>query len=168
MAHELSCDEQSRDHFPGFHDAERTLQALRRRTTVYQRLRVTNLFEDMIVAAVHVDHLSRADRDVLRAYDFRGNLLDSLTLFLDEPQQKLEVADEFDHDATGMLVLKDSALAAAIAEDHGWIIDMAHVRDYDPLADLEDTQRQMLMAQLTDLAARDTRVVESKHPFGDQ
>lgn len=153
MAHEMTSDEHARSCFPGFHDAERTLQALRRRTTVYERLQQTHFFDDEMVSAVHVDHLARADRDLLRAYDFRGKLLDTLTLYLDEPQQKLEVAEDFDHDTTGMLLLPNSQLSAAIAEEQGWVIDMAHVRDYDPIEDIESMRRKMLVHQLADMAA---------------
>lgn len=167
MTSDITSDEQSRAHFPGFHDAERALLALRRRSTVYQRLQATHLYKDMNVAAVHVDHLSRADRDILHAYDFRGKLLDTLTLFLDEPQQKMHVADEFDHDITGMLILRDSDLAAAIAEDHGWIIDMAHVRDYDLEEDVQTTQRQMVLHQLAEFAAQKIDLRDLEHPIED-
>ncbi|PUB32504.1 hypothetical protein C8K30_1011030 [Promicromonospora sp. AC04] len=139
------------DEFRGFDEARRILWCHEARARVRERLELTTYLLDAGVAAVYVDNFTRADRDVLAAFDADGRQVSTDTLYVDEPEQRLEVAVEFDHDFTGLMVPAGSQLAQAVAREDGWIIDMSVLRDYDLVADRRAAQRAMFMAHLQDM-----------------
>ncbi|MFD2024141.1 hypothetical protein [Promicromonospora aerolata] len=139
------------DEFQGFHEARHVLWCHEARTRVREQLDRTTFILDEGVTAVYVDNFSRADRVSLSAFDKSGRLVDSDTLYIDEPEQRLDVAPEFDHDFTGLAVPRGSELARVVAREDGWIIDMSALRNYDLLADRRAAQRAMFVAHLKDM-----------------
>lgn len=139
------------DEFHGFNEARHILWCHEARTRVRERLELTTFLLDKGVTAVYVDNFTCADRDLLAAFDVRGQQVSSDTLYIDEPEQRLGVVAEFDHDFTGLTVPPGSELAQAIAREDGWVVDMAVLRDYDLLVDRRATQRAMFMAHLQDM-----------------
>lgn len=143
-----TCDP---DEFQGFNEARHLLWCHEARTRVRERLELTTFVLDDGVTAVYVDNFTWADRDLLTAFDVTGKQVGSDTLYVDEPEQRLDLAAEFDHDFTGLTVPPASQLAQVVAREDGWVIDMPALRDYDPVADRRATQRAMFMAHLKDM-----------------
>ncbi|NUQ96182.1 MAG: hypothetical protein HOY79_06325 [Streptomyces sp.] len=139
------------DEFKGFNEARRIMWCHEARTRVYERFEQTDFIGDAIVAAVHVDNTTRADRVFLVAFDKAGQQVGVDTLYIDEPNQRLDIAPEFDHDFTGMDVVPDSQLDQAISRENGWVVNLKALREYDPLADRRATQRAVFLAHLQDM-----------------
>lgn len=144
-------DDLSSDEFHGFHEAERLMSHHRSRARVRERLSCTGFLSDHDVAAVHVENISRADRALLSAFDRAGRQLRGDTLYVDDPNQRLDVAPEFDHDYTGMAVPDGSDLAEAVSREDGWVVDMEALREYDLVEDRRTTQRAVFLAHLADM-----------------
>ncbi|NEA19752.1 hypothetical protein [Streptomyces halstedii] len=141
----------SSDEFKGFNEARRIMWCHEARTRVYERFKQTSLIGDPNAAAVHVDNTTRADRVFLVAFDKAGQQVGVDTLYIDEPDQHLDVASEFDHDFTGMDVVRDSQLDQAISRENGWVVNLEVLRTYEPLADRRATQRAVFLAHLQDM-----------------
>lgn len=141
----------SADEFRGFEEARTLMWCHEARTRTHQRLESSAFLNDMAVASVHVENTSRADRVVLTTFDQAGRRLGGDTLYVDAPDQHLDVTPEFDHDFTKMDVSQGSELEQAIAREDGWVIDMQALRLYDPLADRRATQRAVFLAHLADM-----------------
>ncbi|KAB7839488.1 hypothetical protein [Streptomyces mobaraensis] len=139
------------DEFKGFDEARRIMWCHEARTRVYERFKQTSFIGDANVAAVHVDNTTRADRVFLVAFDKAGQQVGVDTLYIDEPNQHLDIAPEFDHDFTGMDVAPDSQLGQAISRENGWVVNLKVLRDYEPLADRRSTQRAVFLAHLQDM-----------------
>ncbi|MEU7156091.1 hypothetical protein AB0A98_06550 [Streptomyces chrestomyceticus] len=139
------------DEFKGFNEARRIMWCHEARTRVYERFEQTSFIGDTNVAAVHVDNTTRADRAFLVAFDKAGQQVGVDTLYIDEPDHRLDVASEFDHDFTGMAVAPGSQLEQAISRENGWVVDLKVLREYDPLADRRATQRAVFLAHLQDM-----------------
>ncbi|MFI5702583.1 hypothetical protein ACIA78_21365 [Streptomyces xanthochromogenes] len=141
----------SPDEFKGFNEARRVMWCHEARARVYERFEQTSFIDDANVAAVHIDNTSRADRVFLVAFDKAGQQVGVDTLYIDEPNQHLDIASEFDHDFTGMDVIPDSPLEQAISRENGWVVNMTALREYDSLADRRATQRAVFLAHLQDM-----------------
>ncbi|MFD4242718.1 hypothetical protein ACFWP3_14115 [Streptomyces sp. NPDC058525] len=141
----------SSDEFKGFDEARRIMWCHEARTRVYERFKQTSFIGDINVAAVHIDNTTRADRVFLVAFDEAGQQVGVDTLYVDEPNQHLDIATEFDHDFTGMDVAPDSRLDQAIACENGWVVNLKVLREYEPLADRRATQRAVFLAHLQDM-----------------
>ncbi|WP_412075447.1 hypothetical protein ACLF6K_05875 [Streptomyces xanthophaeus] len=141
----------SSDEFKGFDEARRIMWCHEARTRVYERFAQTNFIGDANVAAVHVDNTTRADRVFLVAFDKAGQQVGVDTLYIDEPNQHLDITPEFDHDFTGMDVAPDSQLDQAISRENGWVVNLKVLREYEPLADRRATQRAVFLAHLQDM-----------------
>ncbi|MBD0673944.1 hypothetical protein [Streptomyces sp. CBMA156] len=139
------------DEFKGFNEARRIMWIHEARTRVYERLGQTNFIRDTNVAAVHIDNTTRADRAFIMAFDKSGQQVGVDTLYIDEPNQHLDIASEFDHDFTGMDVVPDSRLDQAISRENGWVVNLKVLREYEPLADRRATQRAVFLAHLRDM-----------------
>lgn len=141
----------SSDEFRGFDEARSIMWCHEARARIHHRLTETPFLVDPAVAAVHVENTSRVDRAHLTAFDRWGARLDADTLFVDDPSQRLDVTPEFDHDFTGMTVAAGSDLAATVAAESGWVIDMRALREYDLADDRRATQRAVFLAHLGDM-----------------
>lgn len=139
------------DEFKGFNEARRIMWGHEARTRVCERFEQTSFISDKNVAAVHVDNTTRADRVFLMAFDKAGQKVGVDTLYIDEPNQHLDIAPEFDHDFTGMNVVPDSQLDQAISRENGWVVNLKVLRGYDSLADRRATQRAVFLAHLQDM-----------------
>lgn len=139
------------DEFRGFDEARTIMWCYEARARTHAHLTQTTFLADNEVAAVHIENISRADRVFLSAYDRDGQLLAGDTLYIDEPTEHLDVTPEFDHDFTNMPVPSGSELQQIITDETGWTINMAVLRDYDPLADRQATQRKVFLAHLGDM-----------------
>ncbi|MDX3020086.1 hypothetical protein [Streptomyces acidiscabies] len=139
------------DEFTGFNEARRIMWCHDARARVRERFEQTSFIGDMNVAAVHVDNVARSDRVFLVAFDKVGQKVGADTLYVDEPNQHLDIAPEFDHDFTGMDVVPDSELGRAITRENGWVVNLKALREYDPLADRRATQRAAFLAHLRDM-----------------
>ncbi|MEU6263703.1 hypothetical protein [Saccharopolyspora shandongensis] len=139
--------------FRGFDEARTIMWCHEARARVQERLGHTSFLADEAVVAVHVENTSRADRIFLTAYDRDGRLVSADTLYIDEPNQRLDITPEFDHDFTRMRFPAESELEQAIAREDGWVINMEVLRDHDLLADRRATQRAVLLAHLGDMMA---------------
>ena len=138
--------------FQGFDEARTLLWCYGMRARVHRRLRdETSFLADHRVAAVHVENIARADRVVLTAFSRDGHRLSADTLYVDEANERLDVAAEFDHDFTHMAVAPDSELEQIISRETGWVIDMRALRNYDLLDDRHATQRAVVLAHLGDM-----------------
>jgi hypothetical protein len=100
-----------------------------------------------------VNNISRADRAFLTAFDRAGHVTGGDTVYFDEPNQRLDVTPEFDHDFTSMPVPVGSELQRAVVREDGWVINMEVLRDHDLLADRRATQRAVFLAHLSDMMA---------------
>jgi hypothetical protein len=85
------------------------------------------------------------------AFDKAGQQVGVDTLYIDEPNQHLGIAPEFDHDFTDMDVVPDSQLDQAISRENGWVVNLKVLREYEPLADRRATQRAVFLAHLQDM-----------------
>ena len=141
----------SYNEFHGFDEARRIMWCHEARVRVLERFELTAFINDPSVAAVHVNNTERADRVFLTAFDGTGTKVDSDTLYADEPGQHLDIAPEFDHDFTEMLVPAESDLAIVVARENGWVVNMAALRTYDLVSDRRATQRAVLIAHLGDM-----------------
>lgn len=139
------------DEFTGFNEARRIMWCHEARARVYDRISMTSFLVDTRISTVHVNNTARADREFLSAFDSSGRRVSADTLYIDEPQQRLDVAVEFDHDYNRTPVPNDSELADVIALESGWVIDMTQLRAYDPLRDRRATQRAVFLAHLSDM-----------------
>ncbi|MGW3973898.1 hypothetical protein ACWEFD_32000 [Streptomyces ardesiacus] len=139
------------DEFKGFNEARRIMWCHDARARVYERFEQTSFIGDTNVAAVHVDNTTRADRVFLVAFDKDGQQVGIDTLYIDEPNQHLDIAPEFDHDFTGMDVIPDSPIEQAISRENGWVVNMTALREYDLLADRRATQREVFLEHLKDM-----------------
>ncbi|GGS80499.1 MULTISPECIES: hypothetical protein [Streptomyces] len=137
--------------FKGFNEARRIMWCYEARARVSERFEETSFLADANVAAVHVDNTTRADRVFLVAFDEAGRQVGVDTLYVDGPNQHLDVASEFDHDFTGMNVVLDSQLDQAISRENGWVVDLKVLREYEPLADRRATQRAVFLVHLQDM-----------------
>ncbi|MFK0179666.1 hypothetical protein ACIQVR_27270 [Streptomyces xanthochromogenes] len=144
-------DASNSDEFKGFNEARRLMWCHAARTRVHEQLGKTTFIADTNVAAVHVDTTTRADRVFLVAFDKAGQQVGVDTLYIDEPNQHLDIASEFDHDFTCMDVIPDSPLEQAISRENGWVVNMTALREYDSLADRRATQRAVFLAHLQDM-----------------
>ncbi|WP_219152269.1 hypothetical protein [Amycolatopsis sp. TNS106] len=151
------ASEQSGEHsadaegFHGFEEAREIMWRYEVRARVNQHVASTSFMDDGAVAAVHVDTTAHPDRAVLTAFDHDGARVGGDVVHLVEPQQRLDIAPEFDHDFTGMNVPEGSALGEAIARENGWVIDMRALRVYEPRHDRRRTQRAVFLAHLGDM-----------------
>lgn len=141
------------DEFRGFDKARSILWCHEARARVYLGLSQTSFLLDGSVASVHVDNTTRGDRCFLTAFDVRGEQVGGETVFVDDPSQRLEVTPEFDHDFTSMRVPEGSDLAAAVAREDGWAVDLGALRQYDPVGDRRETQRAVFLAHMGDMVA---------------
>ncbi|MFF3697351.1 hypothetical protein [Streptomyces sp. NPDC002221] len=139
------------DEFKGFNEARRIMWCHEARARVYERFQQTSFIGDAKVAAVHIDNTSRADRVFLVAFDKAGQRVGADTLYVDEPNQRLDIASEFDHDFSGMEVVPNSQLCQAISRENGWVVNLKALREYEPLADRRATQRAVFLAHLQDM-----------------
>ncbi|WP_434598320.1 hypothetical protein [Streptomyces sp. A5-4] len=139
------------DEFKGFNEARRIMWCHEARARVSERFRQTGFIDDANVAAVHVDNTTRADRLFLVAFDKAGQQVGVDTLYIDEPNQHLDITPEFDHAFTGMDVVPDSHLYQAISRENGWVVNLEVLREYEPLADRRATQRVVFLAHLQDM-----------------
>ncbi|MFD7661353.1 hypothetical protein [Streptomyces sp. NPDC059788] len=139
------------DEFKGFNEARRIMWCHEARARVHERFEQTSFIGDTNVAAVHVDNTARADRVFLVAFDKAGQQVGVDTLYIDEPDQRLDIAFEFDHDFTGMDVVPASQLDQAISREDGWVVNLKVLREYAPLADRRATQRKVFLAHLQDM-----------------
>lgn len=157
------------DEFKGFEDARKIMWCYEARSRTRSRLEETSFLDDTRIMAVHIENTSRADRVFLAAFDYSGDELTGDTLYIDLPTQHLDVTPEFDHDFTGMTVPTGSALEGAIARENGWVIDMAALREYEPIEDKRATQRAVLLAHLSDMMATGQArgFLLGKHEMGD-
>ncbi|WP_030568478.1 hypothetical protein [Streptomyces aureocirculatus] len=137
--------------FKGFDEARRIMWGHEARTRVYEQFEQTSFIGDTNVAAVHVDNTTRADRVFLTAFDKVGQKVGVDTLYIDEPNQRLDIVAEFDHDFTGMDVVPDSQLDRAISRENGWVVNLRSLREYNSLADRRATQRAVFLAHLQDM-----------------
>ncbi|WP_284574748.1 hypothetical protein [Streptomyces sp. 2P-4] len=137
--------------FEGFNEARRIMWCYEARARVSERFEETSFLADANVAAVHVDNTTRADRVFLVAFDEAGRQVGVDTLYVDGPNQHLDVASEFDHDFTGMDVVLDSQLDQAISRENGWVVNLKVLREYEPLADRRATQRAVFLVHLQDM-----------------
>lgn len=139
------------DGFRGFDEARTIMWCYEARARVHERFGHTSFLADETIAAVHVENTSRADRVFLTAFDPDGMVVSSDILYVDEPNQRLDVTPEFDHDFTGMEVAEGSELERAIAGENGWVVNMRVLREHDPLVDRRATQRAVFLAHLGDM-----------------
>ncbi|MFI1408773.1 hypothetical protein ACH4Y0_02360 [Streptomyces sp. NPDC020707] len=139
------------DEFKGFNEARRIMWCYDARVRVYERFKQTSFIGDTNVAAVHVDNTSRADRVFLVAFGKAGQRVSVDTLYIDELNEHLDIAAEFDHDLTGMDIVPNSELDRAISRENGWVVNLKVLREYDPLADRRATQRAVFLAHLQDM-----------------
>ncbi len=139
------------DEFEGFDEARRIMWCYEHRALVFAQIHPTAFLEDERLSAVHVDNTTRADRVFLTAFDCRGRQLDAQTIYIDNPTHRLDVAPEFDHDFTNLLVQPASQLHDLIAKEIGWVINLTALRAYDPAKDRRATQRAVLLAHLKDM-----------------
>ncbi|MET9656386.1 hypothetical protein [Streptomyces sp. NPDC006510] len=139
------------DEFKGFDEARRIMWGHEARARVYERLELTTFIVDTDVAAVHINNTVRADRVLLTAFDMAGQKVGADTLLNDEPGQHLDIAPEFDHDFTDMVVVPESQLEQAITCENGWVVNLTALRDYDLVADRRATQRAVFLAHLQDM-----------------
>ncbi|WP_051299317.1 hypothetical protein [Arthrobacter castelli] len=139
------------EEFPGFDQARTIMWCYEARARTHTRLSETDFLIDEAVMAVHVDNTSRADRVFLTAFDRDGQLLRGDTLYVDEPDQRLDITPEFDHDYNAMTVPAGSDLEQAVIRENGWIINMASLRKYEPQEDRRATQRAVFLAHLGDM-----------------
>lgn len=154
------------DDFRGFDKARTILWCHEARHRVHAGLSQTDYLSDEAVCSVHVDNTTRGDRCFLTAFDVGGRKIGGLTLYVDVPEQRLDIVPEFDHDFTNMPVPDDSDLASIVEGESGWVIDVDALRRYDPLQDRRDTQRGVLIAHLADMTA-DGRIRGSFRPGSD-
>lgn len=141
------------DEFRGFDKARTILWCHEARVRIHLGLSHTAFLDDESAASVHVDHTNRGDRCSLTAFDADGARIGGETFYVDDPSQRLDVTPEFDHDFTDMEVPEGSELAAAIAREDGWVIDLGELRRYDPLGDRRATQRSVFLAHMGDMVA---------------
>ncbi|MFC9756716.1 hypothetical protein [Streptomyces sp. NPDC056921] len=139
------------DEFKGFNEARRIMWGHEARARVHEWFELTTFFVDSDVAAVHVDNTTRADRVFLVAFDGAGQQVGVDTLYIDEPDQRLDTTPEFDHAFTKMVVVPKSRLEQAIACENGWVVNLSALRDYDLVADRRATQRAVFLAHLQDM-----------------
>jgi hypothetical protein len=141
--------------FQGYNKARCLMWCHEARARVFERLnKETAFIKDTSVEAVHVDNTKLADRVFLTAFDDEGRVVSGDTLYNDEPDQRLEVASEFDHDFTHMEVPPGSDLEKVVAREDGWVVNMEVVREYDVVDDRRKTQRAVVLAHLPDLMKR--------------
>lgn len=145
---------QGHDDFAGFDHAEQLLFCHAARARTRCRLEQTPFLADGRVIAVHLDNTSRADRIYVSAFDAAGALIDGDVLYIDHPGDELPVTPEFDHDFTGLEVPVGSDLEHLAQRDTGWIANLDTVREYDFADDRKGCQRQVFLAHLGDLLAR--------------
>lgn len=139
------------DEFEGFDEARRLLWCHETRTRVLTQLEQTSFLEADSLVSVHVDNTTRADRVFLTAFNADGRQVGCDTLYIDTPDQRMDIAPEFDHDFTQMTVATNSELEDLIAKETGWVIDLTELRAYDVVADRHATQRKMFLAHLGDM-----------------
>ncbi|MEU8433302.1 hypothetical protein AB0I68_16815 [Streptomyces sp. NPDC050448] len=137
--------------FKGFNEARRIMWCYEARARVCERFEETSFIGDANVAAVHVDNTTRADRVFLVAFDEAGRQVGVDTLYVDGPNQHLDIASEFDHDFTGMDVVPDSQLDQAISRENGWVVNLKVLREYEPSVDRRATQRAVFLVHLQDM-----------------
>ncbi|MFJ2420187.1 hypothetical protein [Streptomyces brevispora] len=151
MIHPHPDEASGSDEFKGFNEARRIMWCHDARARVYERFEQTSFIGDTNVTAVHINNTTRADRVFLVAFDKAGQQVGVDTLYVDEPNQRLDVTPEFDHEFTGMNVVPDSQLEQAIAREYGWVVNLKPLREYDALADRRATQRAVFLAHLQDM-----------------
>lgn len=148
----MSIDKSS-DYFDGFFKAERLMNEYQSRARIHERIATTRYLEARDVAGIHVQNTARTNEIVLTAFDALGSLIDTDTLYVYGASQRMDVTPEFDHDFTNMPIPASSDLERAIAAEDGWVVNMAALRAYDPLADRRATQRAVMLAHLGDMIA---------------
>ena len=146
----MSKPQSSPDKSDGFDGARRALWGWEARVHAYEVLAKAVFAEDPRIEFIYVDDWSRADRMDLTAFDASGAKIGGDTVYNDDGRG-LPVTYEFSINASGREIPKASDLAHA--SENGWVIDMAALRAYDPVADRRQTQRSVVLANLSDLIA---------------